>query len=66
MIVAIALIQKILGTDGAEAVGSALLLTLLSLAILEHSFMMLPLSDGALWVWAMPVNERKSVEKSLR
>jgi putative photosynthetic complex assembly protein 2 len=65
-IVAIALIQKMLGTDGAEAVGSALLLTLLSLAILEHSFMMLPLADGALWVWAMPMNGRKSAEKLVR
>ena len=54
-LMAIALVQKTFGTEGAEAVGSALLLTLIALAMLEHFFMMLPLADGALWGWAMPL-----------
>jgi putative photosynthetic complex assembly protein 2 len=65
--VAIALGQKIFGKEGAEAAGSALLFTLISLAILEHFFMMLPLPDAALWGWAMPANaSRRTIRNSLR
>ena len=46
---AILLAQRALGSDGAEAVGFALLFTLLALAILEHFFMIMPLPDAALW-----------------
>ncbi len=35
-----------------EAVGLALVATLLALAILEHAFLVLPLPSAALWAWA--------------
>lgn len=38
----------------AQVVGLILLATLLSLAILEHWFLVLPLPDEALWAWALP------------
>jgi putative photosynthetic complex assembly protein 2 len=38
---------------GFAAVGLMLTATLLALAILEHWFLVLPLSDGALWNWAV-------------
>lgn len=31
-----------------------MLITLVSLALLEHAFMILPFSDSKLWRWAMP------------
>ena len=39
---------------GAPAVGLILVATLLSLAILEHWLLVLPLPDEALWAWALP------------
>lgn len=39
---------------GAPAAGLTLVATLLSLAILEHWFLVLPLPDEALWAWALP------------
>lgn len=39
---------------GASPTGFALLFALLSLAILEHFFMIMPLPDAALWRWALP------------
>jgi putative photosynthetic complex assembly protein 2 len=55
--------------ESGAATGAALLFTLLSLAILEHIFMILPLPDSALWQWAMPgaipVNVAKPAEKPL-
>jgi len=62
---AVALAQQALAADGPEAVGAALLFTLLSLAILEHFFMMLPLPDSALWLWAVPGGAAKPLEKPL-
>lgn len=46
------------GVSGFEAVGLTLLATLLALAILEHWFLVLPLSDTALWRWALEARER--------
>jgi len=63
--VAVGLAERALGAEGPEAVGAALLFTLLSLAILEHFFMMLPLPDGALWQWAVPGPSAKPMEKPL-
>ena len=40
--------------EGAQAVGIALLATLLGLAIVEHVFLLLPLPDSVLWLWASP------------
>lgn len=36
-----------------EQVGLALVAALLSLAVLEHLFLVLPMADGALWRWAL-------------
>ena len=36
------------------AVGAIMLFTLVSLALLEHAFLMMPLRDSALWDWAFP------------
>jgi putative photosynthetic complex assembly protein 2 len=63
--IAVALAGRALGAEGPEAVGSALLFTLISLAILEHLFMMLPLPDSALWLWAVPGSVTKPLEKPL-
>jgi len=41
------------GTTGAQAVGYALIGTLLALAILEHFMLVLPLDTTAAWRWAM-------------
>lgn len=51
---ALALGERALANDGAIAVGWAMSFTLLSLAIIEHFFMMLPIPDRALWRWAKP------------
>jgi putative photosynthetic complex assembly protein 2 len=58
-LVAAALAQRALGTEGADAIGCALLFTLLALAMLEHFFMMMPIQDGLLWVWATPAPATK-------
>lgn len=58
-LVAVVLAQHALGADGAEAVGFALLFTLLALAILEHFFMIMPIPDGVLWLWAAPAPATK-------
>jgi putative photosynthetic complex assembly protein 2 len=44
----------------AQRAGSVLLCGLLSLAILEHWFMVLPIRDSALWDWAMRAGARVS------
>jgi putative photosynthetic complex assembly protein 2 len=62
---AIMLAQRALGADGPEAIGFALLFTLITLAILEHFFMIVPLPDAALWRWAMPAHGTKQIEKPL-
>lgn len=56
---------QMFASDGADAVGAALLLTLLSLALLEHFFMMMPIQDGALWLWAMPVSAAKPIQRPM-
>jgi putative photosynthetic complex assembly protein 2 len=38
----------------ADSVGATLLCALVSLALLEHLFMMMPLRDAALWKWFIP------------
>jgi len=45
-----------LGTaaEAPQAVGIALVATLLGLAIVEHVFLLLPLPDSVLWLWATP------------
>jgi antibiotic biosynthesis monooxygenase (ABM) superfamily enzyme len=45
-------------TNAFDVAKNVLAATLLSLAILEHWFMVLPLSSTALWKWAMR-NRRK-------
>jgi putative photosynthetic complex assembly protein 2 len=40
-------------TGGFEAIGMALVATLLSLAILEHLFLVIPLPFEALWRWGL-------------
>jgi len=42
------------GADPARAVGIALIATLLGLAIVEHVFLLLPIPDSVLWLWAAP------------
>ncbi len=41
-------------TGSGEAVGAIMLFTLVSLALLEHAFLMMPLRDSLLWDWAFP------------
>ena len=41
-----------------QAVGVALIATLLGLAIIEHIFLLLPVPDSILWLWAAPNDER--------
>jgi len=40
--------------DTTQTVGIALIATLLGLAIIEHVFLLLPLPDSVLWLWAAP------------
>jgi putative photosynthetic complex assembly protein 2 len=47
------LAMRTVSPDATEAVGSALLASLLGLAVLEHWFMVLPISTTALWEWGM-------------
>jgi putative photosynthetic complex assembly protein 2 len=61
---AIVLAQRALGAVGAEAIGIALLFSLLALAILEHVFMIIPLPDAILWRWAL--RPQKTFDKSAR
>lgn len=42
------------GATPHEAIGGALLATLLALAVLEHWMMLLPVRDTLLWSWAKP------------
>lgn len=42
------------GADSPQVVGIALVATLLGLAIVEHVFLLLPIPDSALWLWAAP------------
>jgi len=56
---------RVLGAAGPEAVGFALLLALVALAILEHFFMLMPLPDAVLWRWALPANYTKPIDKAL-
>jgi putative photosynthetic complex assembly protein 2 len=62
--VAAVLAQRVIGADGAEAVGFALLLALVALAMLEHFFMIMPLPDAVLWRWAIPA-ATKPIDKVL-
>ncbi len=43
-----------MAADTTQAVGIALVATLLGLAIIEHIFLLLPLPDSVLWLWAAP------------
>lgn len=43
-----------------EAIGFCFLLTLTSLAILEHFFMIVPFPDAVLWRWMMPKSQPSS------
>jgi putative photosynthetic complex assembly protein 2 len=61
--VAIILARRALAADSSDAVGSALLFTLVALAILEHFFMIMPLPDAALWRWAVPASAAKPIER---
>ncbi|TVQ88597.1 MAG: DUF3623 domain-containing protein [Chromatiaceae bacterium] len=45
-------------TNGFRGVSLILAATLLALAILEHWFLVLPLTDGALWNWATGARDR--------
>ena len=48
------------GTPDGAATGMLLVAALLTLAIIEHLFMVLPIRSSALWAWAMPnVGTRK-------
>jgi putative photosynthetic complex assembly protein 2 len=45
----------------AEAAGASLLFALAALGALEHLFLALPLRDGTLWGWALPVRGRNTI-----
>ena len=61
-VIVVLMVARALGaeTSGAETVGLILVATLLSLGILEHWFLVLPLHDEALWAWALPPREETS------
>jgi putative photosynthetic complex assembly protein 2 len=62
--VAIALLLRALQTDSAfERAADLLISALLSLAVLEHWFLMLPFRESALWRWARPENGAGSRER---
>lgn len=42
------------GASDFDMIANTLVATLISLAVLEHLFLMLPLGDAALWRWALP------------
>jgi putative photosynthetic complex assembly protein 2 len=48
------------GAAGFATTGYTLVGTLLSLAVLEHLFLMLPLRDAVLWQWALPEDSGRS------
>lgn len=50
---------------GFEAVGATLVAMLLSLAILEHWFMVLPIPFERLWQWGMGVRDKRSARAEL-
>ncbi len=59
--------NAIMTTDAFERTSYALIGALLSLAILEHWFMVLPLRDSALWDWALRLagqTQRKDGEQN--
>ncbi len=56
-LLAIVLGRLALTADDGSATSFALLFALLSLAILEHLFMVLPLPETALWRWALPTSK---------
>lgn len=62
-LVAFALAERALGSEGAEAAGAALMFALLALAILEHFFMVMPVGEAALWRWARNLAAAKPIEK---
>lgn len=51
------------GAEGAQAVGIALVATLLGLAIVEHVFLLLPLPDSVLWLWAVPAKTDETITR---
>jgi putative photosynthetic complex assembly protein 2 len=59
VLVAALLARRALTADGADGVGAALLFTLITLAIVEHLFMIVPWSDAPLWQWAVSINGSK-------
>lgn len=65
MVVAGWLAYKMMGSEGAEATGFALLFALVALAILEHFFMIIPLPDAILWRWALPEGPVKPADEPL-
>ena len=52
-VVTVILVQRAIAADAAAATGLTFLAALMSLAILEHWFLVLPLPDAALWKWAL-------------
>ena len=50
--------------DSYSAVSIALIATLLGLAVMEHIFLMLPIPDSVLWLWAAPKPETNETSKS--
>lgn len=66
MIFAFALLCHAAATAGAlhDGITAAMLATFLALAIIEHLFLVFPVSDAALWRWAMP--ERPDAQAPVR
>ncbi len=48
-----------------QSVGIALIATLLGLAIIEHIFLLLPLPDSILWLWAAPKETDDQIKRGL-
>lgn len=51
-------IQSSAGNDGATTAGNFIIGLLLTLGVLEHLFLVLPLHDAKLWQWALPDRAR--------
>ncbi len=63
--VLVAMVANAASVDSLRAIESTVVATLLALAVLEHIFLCVRLSEAALWRWAMPGRSRE-VRASIR
>ncbi len=54
------------GTTGASTAGNLIVGLLLSLAVMEHLFLVLPLNDSKLWSWALAIGSANREDTGFR